>query len=97
MRPPISVFRVVDRSMEPTLHSGDYVLANGWFGRLSQGDIVVLRHPARDILMIKRVSKLLDGRCYVVGDNAGLSQDSRSFGAVDMSMVVGKVFFIAKR
>jgi type IV secretory pathway protease TraF len=31
-------------------------------------------------------------RVYVLGDNAGASRDSRSFGAVDRRLIVGKAW-----
>ena len=97
MRPPITIFKIADRSMEPTVEPGDYVLVNGWFGRIRNGDIVVLRHPSKDMFIIKRVSRVENGRYFVVGDNSGLSQDSREFGAVDGGLIVGRVFFISRK
>lgn len=48
-------FEVAERSMEPTLHPGDYVIATG-MGRRKRGQVVVFEHPGRrDFLMVKRI------------------------------------------
>lgn len=32
-----------------------------------------------------------DGKVYILGDNREVSEDSRTFGPIDMNMVIGKV------
>jgi type IV secretory pathway protease TraF len=42
--------------------------------------------------MIKRVARVTpDGRLFVVGDNPSESTDSRTFGALPPSQILGKV------
>lgn len=84
---PLLKFTVKEESMLPTLKPGDTVLV--WrFGSPKVGDIVVLNGS----LLIKRVKEIKDGRYFVVGDNPTKSTDSRQFGWVDRSRIIGKVF-----
>ncbi len=93
MRAPISVFKIADRSMEPKLHEGDYVIVNKWHGEPRIGDIVVLFHPQKRIPIIKRIMRMEDGLIYVSGDNRTVSQDSRHFGPIGVGNIIGKMLF----
>lgn len=86
---PLKVFRVQDHSMEPALKPGDYVMAFTWFLYLNKGDIVVLRHPRKEMTIVKRVEWADRRQAYVVGDNKRSSEDSRSFGPVSVSSIIG--------
>ena len=93
---PLARFRVDDRSMEPALHSGDYVIVNRWAYRRhppAAGDIVVLRNPeATQQFLVKRVmSGDPTSGFFVLGDNLAFSRDSRQFGMVGGHLIVGKV------
>ena len=81
--------------MLPTLRPGEDVLVvpiNPTVG-VSPGDIVVFFHPQQPTLrLIKRVSEIFyDGGCYVLSDNAEEGSDSRAFGVVDKSLLIGLV------
>lgn len=95
MKFPIQRFTVSGNSMFPTLRSGQDVLCFHWayiFSKPKGGDIVVVRVNGRD--MVKRI-QLCHGRgIIVIGDNEKESSDSRSFGAIDRSEIIGKVVFI---
>ncbi len=98
---PLARFRISDGSMEPGLRAGDYVLVNRWAYRSrspSVGDVVVLRHPREAAIhIVKRVSALPGPeQVFVVGDNADMSEDSRVFGPVDRSLIVGRVWIRLK-
>ena len=98
---PLARFRISDASMEPGLRAGDYVLVNRWAYRSRPprvGDIVVLRHPREGAIhIVKRVSALPSPEnVFVVGDNADMSEDSRVFGPIDRSLVVGRVWLRLK-
>lgn len=88
-------FQVTGRSMLPTLNPGEDVLVVpvSRATKISPNDIVVCFHPTqRDLRLIKRVSETFyDGSCYVVSDNISEGTDSRSFGVVARSLVIGRV------
>jgi nickel-type superoxide dismutase maturation protease len=90
---PISVFRIVDNSMEPTIWPGDFVIVDKWYSSLNSGDIVVLKHPKRKLYIVKRIKNIYGEKIFVQGDNREKSQDSRHFGAVEKKLVVGKMVF----
>jgi len=99
---PITRFKIEDRSMEPTLKSGDYVFVNKLayvFGDPSKGDVVVLRHPEeKGKFLIKRVSLVTNSdKYYVLGDNKNFSRDSRHFGPIKKDSIIGKVWIHLKQ
>ena len=82
--------------MLPLLQPGDRVLVNqgAYRSKLPEvGDLVVAYHPDRpQLLLVKRVAAVLDdGRCVLMGDNPDRSTDSRSFGAVSVRKILGRV------
>ncbi|MEM9137236.1 MAG: nickel-type superoxide dismutase maturation protease [Cyanobacteria bacterium P01_F01_bin.42] len=85
--------RVTNRSMLPTLKPGDEVLYQPLTRTLLPGDIVIINHPQQPHLkLIKRILSLeATNRLDLRGDNAEESTDSRHFGLVSRSQVVGKV------
>ncbi len=80
-------------SMLPTLAPGDHVLA--WRrGRIRPGDLVVAvdpRAPAR--LVVKRAVVVGPAGLVLRGDNPAASTDSRRYGPVPASRVVGRVLW----
>lgn len=88
-------YRVTNVSMLPLLQPGDEVLLDPQAYKRAfpqAGDIVVAHHPSESSLIIKRViSVTADGRCYLQGDNAAESTDSRAFGAVAVDDILGRV------
>jgi signal peptidase I len=93
---------VAGESMEPTLRTGDWLIATRP-RRLRRGNVVVVRHPERNLELVKRVTALpgdrLEGRTLeadeylVVGDNRGESTDGLDFGPVSRGAVLGVVRF----
>ena len=83
MHRPIWRVRVAERSMEPALRHGDWLLVLRT-RRIRPGQIVVARHPDRpDMLLVKRAAGRVDGGWWLTSDNpaAGVV-DSARFGAV---------------
>ncbi len=86
--------RVIGPSMEPAMQTGDYWVV--WrTKRLRPGDAALLQHPLRpDLLIVKRlIFSPEPGWWWVQGDNPHSSDDSRSFGPVAGSAMVGRVTF----
>ncbi|HJV04057.1 MAG TPA: S26 family signal peptidase, partial [Actinomycetota bacterium] len=85
---------VAGRSMVPTLQPGDWLIAIR-AGPIRPGDVVVVRHPDRDLELVKRVVSVPGegepDRYLVVGDNPDESTDGRSFGPVPRSAIAGVV------
>ncbi|MBC6420511.1 MAG: nickel-type superoxide dismutase maturation protease [Hormoscilla sp. SP5CHS1] len=87
--------------MLPLLLPSDEVLVNprAYRSRLPRpGEIVVACHPARPALrLIKRVAAVSGDRyCQLIGDNPAQSTDSRSFGAVSIDHILGRVTSVFK-
>ena len=104
MRWPLWRVAVAERSMEPALHPGDWLvvrrtMATGRPLRLRAGQLVVARHPQRpDLLIVKRAARQEPGGWWLASDNeaAGVV-DSRVFGAVPASMIEGRVLLRYRR
>lgn len=84
----IFIRRVEGASMMPALPAGKIVIARKWV-RPKVGDIVIAIHQSREI--IKRVGELRQGLVYLVGDNPEASTDSRQFGWLPLTAVLGVV------
>ncbi|GAA2472071.1 hypothetical protein GCM10010406_04680 [Streptomyces thermolineatus] len=88
--PPLGVAEVVGPSMVPTLRHGDRLLVR-YGAPVRAGDVVVLRHPLQqDLLIVKRAAGRRDGGWWVLGDNPYAEPDSRQFGAVPEELVLGR-------
>lgn len=84
---------VVGGSMEPTIRAGDLCVVRKT-QRIAPGEIVVAYHPNREsFLLVKRAIRREGGRWWLEGDNALASDDSRQFGAIDPSLILGKVIW----
>ncbi|ATL30415.1 nickel-type superoxide dismutase maturation protease [Streptomyces formicae] len=90
---PFGAAEVRGPSMVPTLCHADRLLVH-WGARVRPGDVVVLRHPfQQDLLVVKRATERRDGGWWVLGDNAFAGGDSTDYGVVPEELVLGKVRF----
>ncbi len=90
---PFGVAEVTGPSMVPTLYHGDRLLVH-YGTRVRPGDVVVLRHPfQQDLLVVKRVAQRRESGWWVLGDNAYAGGDSTDYGVVPDDLVLGRVRF----
>src|SRR5262245_24677613 len=104
MRWPLWRVAVAERSMEPALRPGDWLVVRRTMDpgrplRVRAGQIVVARHPARPgLLIVKRAARRVPGGWWLASDNpAAGAVDSRAFGAVPPSLIEGTVLLRYRR
>jgi signal peptidase I len=90
----LQLIKIEGHSLEPVYQAGDFVLVSGiplFFSGIHPGDVVVFDHPS-DGKVIKLVEHLEgDGSTvFVVGLHPD-SIDSRTYGAIPRSTILGKV------
>ena len=92
LRAPLLRVSVAERSMEPALRPGDWLLVRRT-RRIRAGQIVLARRPGRpEMLIVKRAARRVDGGWWLESDNpAAGTVDSRRFGPVPASLIVGRV------
>ena len=90
------LLKVRGHSLYPEFRDGDYVLtARVPFpsGKIKSGNVIVFRQPVHGLL-VKRVQEVLDdGTAFDVRGTQMDSTDSRNFGPVSLSQVLGKVIW----
>lgn len=81
--------------MQPGYPAGSFLLVRWGCRAVAPGQVVVARRPDRpELLIVKRVVRVLEsGAVWVAGDNPAASDDSRLFGALPPSAIVGRVLF----
>lgn len=88
------LYRVAGHSMGPALQPGDLVFVRHRLPArsLRPGDIVVARHPWHaKLVIVKRVAGVdAEGRVALIGDNPHRSSDSRQFGSLQASQIIGR-------
>ena len=86
MRWPLLRVKVAERSMEPALRPGDWLLVRRT-RRIRRGQIVLARHPGQPgMLIVKRAARRVDGGWWLESDNPDAGAvDSRRFGPVSGS------------
>nr|WP_079101114.1 nickel-type superoxide dismutase maturation protease [Streptomyces pathocidini] len=87
---PYGIAEVVGPSMAPTLAPGDRIVVR-YGAPVRPGDIVVLRHPMQqDLLIVKRAVERRERGWWVLGDNPYTENDSREFGVVPEEFVLAR-------
>jgi nickel-type superoxide dismutase maturation protease len=90
---PFGVAEVTGPSMVPTLRHGDLLLVR-YGASVRVGDVVVLRHPfQQDLLVVKRAVERRDGGWWVLGDNPYAGGDSTDYGVVPDELILGRARF----
>lgn len=89
-------FKITGKSMLPSLKPGDEILIDPYLyhQRLPRvGEIVVAIHPRKnELTIVKRIRTINeDGSYFVTGDNTLASTDSRDWGTIKLSDIIGKV------
>jgi nickel-type superoxide dismutase maturation protease len=104
VRWPIWRVTVAERSMEPALRPGDWLLVrrgirSGRPPRIRPGQIVVARHPGQPgMLLVKRAGHREPGGWWLNSDNpAAGAVDSRQFGPVRPELIQGRVLVRYRR
>lgn len=96
----LSYFVVREKSMEPWVGEGDFVLGDRMsylFFKPRVGHVVVARHPQKsNMLLLKRIVAAQEGMYWIQGDNGSKSKDSRHFGWVGKEYIVGKAHIVGK-
>ncbi|MFV5996010.1 nickel-type superoxide dismutase maturation protease [Streptomyces sp. NPDC056231] len=85
------VVEVTGPSMVPTLYHGDWLLVQ-YGAPVRPGDVVVLRHPfQQDLLVVKRATERRAGGWWVLADNTFAGGDSTDYGTVPEELVLARV------
>ena len=98
MRWPLWRVAVAERSMEPALQPGDWLIAirrprSGRPISVRPGQLVIARLPGSpDVLLVKRATRRERGGWWLESDNLEVSAiDSRRFGVVPPDLIEGRV------
>jgi nickel-type superoxide dismutase maturation protease len=90
-RKSFEVVEVTGPSMVPTLYHGDWLLVQRG-APVRPGDVVILRHPfQQDLLVVKRAAERRGSGWWVLGDNSFAGGDSTDYGTVPEELVLARV------
>ncbi len=89
-----SYFIVRGHSMEPSAKEGDFVFVWKLLYRPRRGDLVVVKDDGQAGFLLKKIKEIRDGALWLEGDNTQDSRDSRHFGWVPSTALVGRAFVI---
>jgi nickel-type superoxide dismutase maturation protease len=100
VRWPLFRVAVAERSMEPALRPGDWLLVLRIGGHAKPGALVIAEHPGKPgMLLVKRLARRLpDGTYWLESDNRAVAAvDSRHFGPVPGTQLRGRVLVRYRR
>jgi nickel-type superoxide dismutase maturation protease len=84
---------VAGDSMRPTLEPGDRLLVVPW-PWLRVGQLVAVPDPRQpDRVVVKRIGSVDSNGVSILGDNAAASTDSRTFGPVPRTSILGRAIY----
>ncbi len=83
--------RVVGGSMSPSLAPGRIIIASNIYKHPKAGQVFVFYQGGKE--KIKRIERVSGKRIFFIGDNLKYSSDSRQFGWIKTSQVLGKVIW----
>ena len=92
----IEILKVKGNSMSPHAKDGDYVLIFRFF-KTKKGCVVVAEDPRDQKLLMKRVHKVTKKGIELRGDNKLGSTDSRHFGPVQKTAILGRVLWVFRQ
>ncbi|MEM9875144.1 MAG: nickel-type superoxide dismutase maturation protease [Myxococcota bacterium] len=91
-------YAVAGDSMRPTLGPGDVVAVRKRGRAPRVGDVVVVRDPERSgKVLVKRVRSLGRATVAVGSDDPAAGRDSRHFGSLPRSAILGRVVVVLSR
>jgi nickel-type superoxide dismutase maturation protease len=91
---PLFIFHIQGSSMLPLFKSGETVLVvrfTFFFFRPKLQDIVIAKDPRDGKFLLKRITAIEKEKFFLSGDNKSASTDSREFGMIDRSGLIGKI------
>ena len=100
---PLWRVAVAERSMEPALRPGDWLLVRrgvraGRPPRVRPGQVVIARHPGRpSMLLVKRALRREPSGWWLQSDSPYGAVDSRAFGLVPPRLIEGVVLLRYRR
>ena len=78
-------------SMLPTLAPGEWWIAQRT-DQVTPGDLVVARHPQQHLIIVKRAIRKVSDCWWIEGDNPESSDDSRQFGEIAATFIIGRLW-----
>lgn len=90
----LSRFVIQGHSMEPTIKENQTVIVSAipYLLRTPKiNEVVALKSPIDEKILIKRITKMNHKTYFVAGDNQSDSTDSRKFGMIGRDQILGKV------
>jgi len=87
-------FKIIGHSMEPQIEDGQSVLVSSisyLFKTPKINDIVAFKDIRNTQVLIKRITKIKNGKYFVLGDNKRDSLDSRKLGFISKDKIIGEV------
>ena len=92
-----SKFRIYGHSMSPFLKDGDLIIISYipfLFKKPKINEVIAISYNRK--IIIKRIKQIQENKYFLEGDNKKDSFDSRNFGSIKKSDILGKIIYISK-